>query len=76
MTSPLARPHAVPGVPDNSGFHWELAESRHQKVGATIKQLSWSGADADAQWVRPGLARRSERQDPASSGWRPRVAAP
>ena len=47
----LARPHAVPGVPDNSGFHWELTESHRQKVGATIKLLSWSGADADARWV-------------------------
>ena len=47
---PLARPHAVPGVQDNSGDSWGLDGSLHQRVRATTMRLSWSGAGAVDRW--------------------------
>ena len=48
--TPLARPHAVTGVQDNSEDRWRLDGSPHQRVRATTMRLSWSGIGADDRW--------------------------
>ena len=48
---PLARPHAVPGVPDNTGFHLVLSGILHLRVRATTMRLALNEADVVAlEW--------------------------
>ena len=44
---PLARPHAVPGVLDNTGCHSTLFGIPHLTARATITRLAWNVVGVD-----------------------------
>ena len=74
---PLARPHAVPGVRDNTGGSEMPDEILHRRAVTTRARLAWSGASAAGQVERCVLSKRSGMRDspllaehlPTASWW-------
>ena len=65
---PLARPHAVPGVPNNNGDRWLLGGSSHRRAGATTVRRAGNVEGAGVQVGRPGPSVQRVRLGPAISG--------
>ena len=71
---PLARPHAVPGVPDSTGGRSTLCGSPHLTARATTMRRAGNVAGVDVLVGWPGLSAQSARFGQATLAGHRRVA--